>query len=134
VQLTAFGVSRRRFSSDFVPNTSDHGGRYRWKNQPGIGQWNVAALVSVFTPFASHEDLQHIVNDFQQAYDGYYRQEMCHKLGFNVKVICGNADFVKKFDDLVGRLCCGPWPFIVYFALVCYRSVGFSGHFMLGYA
>jgi serine/tyrosine/threonine adenylyltransferase len=95
-----------RFSPDFTPNTSDNSGRYRWSNQPAVGQWNILALASVFTQFASPDDLNHIVNDFAKAYEGYYRQEMCKKLGIRIDRLDG-PELQGAFDKLVRGSLCG---------------------------
>ena len=44
------------FSADAVFSSIDHGGRYAYKNQPAIAQWNLACLAQSLLPLL-HADL-----------------------------------------------------------------------------
>ncbi len=54
------------YDPDWTPNTTDrHGRRYRYGNQPGIGQWNLAQLGNALFPLIEDAD------PLQDAIDGY---------------------------------------------------------------
>lgn len=54
------------YDPDWTPNTTDrHGKRYRYGNQPGIGQWNLAQLGNALYPLIDDTE------PLQEAIDGY---------------------------------------------------------------
>jgi len=54
------------YDPNWTPNTTDrHGKRYRFGNQPGIGQWNLAQLGNALYPLVEDADA------LQEAIDGY---------------------------------------------------------------
>ena len=70
-----------RFDPDHVCNHSDHSGRYRWRYQPDIGQWNVAALaqaLAALVPDAGIEgsDGQVRIIEAIQGFEPRYTQQM----------------------------------------------------------
>ncbi len=70
------------FNPDHICNHSDTSGRYRYSNQPAIGQWNCAALGHAFTPWLSEATVETLLKDtfypvFMEAYLGL----MARKLG-----------------------------------------------------
>ena len=79
------------FMDDFDParvlSSIDHGGRYAYRNQPGIAHWNLAALAQALLPLL-HPDQERAVALAQQAVDAFpgqfqeaYHTGMAAKLG-----------------------------------------------------
>lgn len=58
------------FNPDTVFSSIDHGGRYAYRNQPGIGHWNLACLAQALVP-ALHDDAEQAVALAQGAVDSY---------------------------------------------------------------
>jgi len=75
------------FNPDKVFSSIDRQGRYRYNQQPGIGQWNVTRLAQALLPILNTDSDQALV-DAQQALDDYakhygmaYQRIMSNKLG-----------------------------------------------------
>tara|TARA_B110000211_G_scaffold233679_1_gene300563 strand:- start:3077 stop:4570 length:1494 start_codon:yes stop_codon:yes gene_type:complete len=75
------------FNPDKVFSSIDRQGRYRYNQQPGIGQWNVTRLAQALLPILNTNSDQALV-DAQQALDDYakhygmaYQRIMSNKLG-----------------------------------------------------
>ena len=72
------------YDPDWTPNTTDAGGRrYRYGQQPGIGQWNLVQLANAIAPlFESAEPLQEGLNHYVAVYRQEFAQMTCAKFGF----------------------------------------------------
>tara|TARA_B100001175_G_scaffold156924_1_gene132932 strand:+ start:389 stop:1852 length:1464 start_codon:yes stop_codon:yes gene_type:complete len=80
------------YLSSRVFSSIDTGGRYAFKNQPIIGQWNIARLAETLLPLID-EDLEkaiskatEVVEKFIVSYDKYWLDGMRGKLGINNKL------------------------------------------------
>jgi len=71
------------FDPDFTPNTTDAAnGRYRFGNQPGIAQWNLAHLARALVPLVSDgAALSAALDTYKQTFEATYRTMMLEKLG-----------------------------------------------------
>jgi uncharacterized protein YdiU (UPF0061 family) len=79
-----------QFDPDKVFSSIDRQGRYRYNQQPGIGQWNLTRLAQALLPLL-HTDGEQALADAQQALDDYvkhfgaaYQHVMSNKLGLSV--------------------------------------------------
>jgi serine/tyrosine/threonine adenylyltransferase len=69
------------FDPDHICNHSDHSGRYRWRQQPDVGFWNVGALaqaLAALVPDAAEQgsDGQERILDALKAYEARYAEQM----------------------------------------------------------
>lgn len=71
------------FAIDFVPNTTDTGGRYAWFRQPSVVYWNLARLASCFLDICSEEQLQTVLAHYETDYLGQYHWNMRQKMGWD---------------------------------------------------
>lgn len=77
-----------RYEPEKVFSSIDRGGRYAYRNQPGIGHWNSAALAQALLPMlgadkeAAVERAQSITDTFPQHFMRALLQRMRAKLGF----------------------------------------------------
>jgi len=78
-----------QFDPDKVFSSIDRQGRYRYNQQPGIGQWNLTRLAQSLLPLL-HSDSERALADAQQALDDYakyygaaYQRVMSNKLGIS---------------------------------------------------
>jgi uncharacterized protein YdiU (UPF0061 family) len=71
------------FDVDFTPNTTDHAtGRYRFGNQPGVAQWNLAQLARALTPLVDDPAaLTAGLETYRRTFARSYRTQMLEKLG-----------------------------------------------------
>lgn len=85
------------YNPDTVFSSIDHYGRYAYKNQPAIAQWNLARFAECLLPLI-HEDqevskkratetVQSYTNIFQQ----YWFKEYCRKLALPMEPACDPA-------------------------------------------
>lgn len=74
------------FNPDTVFSSIDHGGRYAYRNQPGIAHWNLACLAQALVPLL-HEDPEQAVALAQAAVDTYSDQFLeAHTAGLKLKL------------------------------------------------
>ena len=81
------------FMDEFDPakvfSSIDHGGRYAYRNQPGIAHWNLAVLAQALLPVL-HEDqdkavelAQATVDEFPALFEAAHLRGLADKLGFD---------------------------------------------------
>ena len=64
-----------------VCNHSDHQGRYRFENQPGVMKWNLACLAEALIPLAGVEPLRAAIGAFDDRYRSAFRDCLHARLG-----------------------------------------------------
>jgi uncharacterized protein YdiU (UPF0061 family) len=79
------------FIDDFHPakvfSSIDRGGRYAWRNQPGIAQWNLAWLAQALLPLLDDDEqkaltlAQQAIETFASLYEQAWHTRMVAKLG-----------------------------------------------------
>jgi uncharacterized protein YdiU (UPF0061 family) len=71
------------FDPSWTPNTTDAGGRrYRYGNQPQIGQWNVSRLGSALHSLTQEvEPLQTVIDAYSERFAGGWDAALAAKLG-----------------------------------------------------
>jgi uncharacterized protein YdiU (UPF0061 family) len=77
------------YHPETVYSSIDHQGRYAYRNQPGIAQWNLACLAQTLLPLIdedpdrAREMAQESLDEYPKLYQGAYRQGMASKLGLS---------------------------------------------------
>ena len=69
------------FDSGFICNHSDHGGRYAFDRQPGIGLWNLSCLAQALIPHITREEALAVLDEYQGVFSEAYAALMRAKLG-----------------------------------------------------
>ena len=69
------------YSPEYIPNHSDHFGRYSFGNQPAIALWNLQKLAEALGSVVPRDLSQEIVFGFRGLYGKYYLGIMKQKLG-----------------------------------------------------
>jgi uncharacterized protein YdiU (UPF0061 family) len=98
------------FMDDFHPqkvfSSIDHGGRYSYRNQPGIAHWNLACLAQALLPLL-HEDqeraielAQATIDDFPLLFTEAHREGMARKLGL-ARLEDEDEELVEQLFDLL---------------------------------
>ena len=59
-----------QFNPEQVFSSIDHGGRYAYRNQPGIAHWNLSCLAQALLPIL-HEDQEQAISVAQKAVDAF---------------------------------------------------------------
>lgn len=91
------------FDPDTVFSSIDHSGRYAYRNQPGIAQWNLAKLAQTLLPLLGDDreqtiaDAQAAIDTFPDRYAHYYHEVMLKKLG----IVNWQADDEGLLHDLL---------------------------------
>ncbi len=71
------------FAIQFVPNTTDSGGRYAWFRQPSVVHWNLARLASCFLDICTEDQLQAVLAHYETDYLAQYHWNMRQKMGWD---------------------------------------------------
>ncbi|MFT7675400.1 MAG: hypothetical protein ACI845_003827, partial [Gammaproteobacteria bacterium] len=95
-----------QFDPSTVFSSIDHAGRYAYKNQPAIAQWNLACLGKTLLPLISDdaeratEMAQSILNQFPEYYGDRYQALMSRKLGLTTRQE-DDPQLIQAFLDLL---------------------------------
>ena len=69
------------FDPGFIPNHSDEGGRYAYRQQPRIGLWNLSALAQALLPLMEHDQAVAALEGYEPALLDEYGSRLRAKLG-----------------------------------------------------
>ncbi|MGI9553555.1 MAG: protein adenylyltransferase SelO [Thermodesulfobacteriota bacterium] len=83
-----------KFERDYVPNHSDHFGRYSFKNQPSIAYWNLNKLFQCLSTIVDNDGILEALECYKNTYSDEYLELMAKKFGFS-----GFRDGDKKFIE-----------------------------------
>lgn len=99
------------FIDSYDPHTVfssiDHQGRYAYKNQPAITQWNLARLAEALLPLLHPDEpaaialATEVLNEFPALYQQQWQQRFCAKLALTPSA--GNAALVQQLLDLMAQ-------------------------------
>ena len=78
------------FEPSFVPNHSDHEGRYAWDRQPEIGLWGLSRLALALKSLVPLEQAEGILEGYAAAFEARYTERMAGRLG--LRAWSGEAD------------------------------------------
>ena len=93
-----------KYNENTVFSSIDTFGRYSYKNQPLICQWNLAQLANCILPFLSDEKeksikiAQNEIDKYSEVYHNYFSKEIFKKLGFSCKIENDNKLKDELFD------------------------------------
>ncbi|MFM8273358.1 MAG: protein adenylyltransferase SelO family protein, partial [Gemmata sp.] len=100
------------FMNAYDPNTVfssiDHAGRYAYRNQPAIAQWNLARLAEAVLPLIDADPERavalatEVLEEFPARFEGYWLAGMRRKLGLRTPE-AGDADLVRDLLDWMAR-------------------------------
>jgi uncharacterized protein YdiU (UPF0061 family) len=108
------------YHPDTVFSSIDHGGRYAYKNQPPIGQWNLARFAETLLPLLDEDtdkaidQATELLGEYPDEFEAAWLDRMRRKLGFVSHQVedrelaesllewmqSVEADFTNVFDDL----------------------------------
>jgi len=88
------------FKNDYVPNHSDHFGRYSYKNQPSIAYWNLNKLLQCLSSLLTGDEIQEALGEYREAYAESYTNLMAKKFGFK-SFIEGDKKFIDDTLELL---------------------------------
>ena len=83
------------FDAGHICNHSDNHGRYSYRNQPAVAQWNLYRLADAMLPLIGRPALAQVAVDeqFGPAFEGKFEQLFRAKLGLRAK-LDGDEDFI----------------------------------------
>jgi len=117
------------YDSSAVYSSIDHGGRYAYRNQPGIAHWNLACLAQTLLPlFADDEEkatelAQTALDSFPERYAAAYIERLREKFGL-AEEQAGDVDLMQEFLALLER---GQSDFTLAFRRLAELTGGTSG-------
>lgn len=94
------------FHPDTVFSSIDSQGRYAYRNQPGIAQWNLAWLAQALLPLIDTDETvalelaQQAIGDFVEIYQRAYDEGMVRKLG----IAAAGAESAALVDELLQQM------------------------------
>lgn len=112
------------FNLNWTPNTTDNGQkRYCYGNQPQITHWNLYQLANALYPLINEtEDLETILNSYEEEYEKEYLQMMRSKLGLQ-KTIDSDKELIQQ---LIENLSTKETDFTIFFRLLSSIKIGDS--------
>jgi hypothetical protein len=69
------------YDPGFIPNHTDHGGRYAFSRQPAIGLWNLSALAQALLPLLERDRAVAALDGYEPAFAEAYMAGLRAKLG-----------------------------------------------------
>lgn len=72
-----------RYEPDHVANKNDERGRYAFRNQPSMMQWNLAALAQSMLPLVERDALETELENFGHIFHQTYYNTLAKRLGFD---------------------------------------------------
>ncbi|MYH39977.1 MAG: YdiU family protein [Candidatus Dadabacteria bacterium] len=69
------------FDRDYVPNHSDHFGRYSYVNQPAIARWNLEKLIKCLDALVDEKQARDAIEVYNKTFSAIYRELMLRKFG-----------------------------------------------------
>lgn len=92
------------FKQEYIPNHSDHFGRYSYQNQPSIGYWNLGKLVQALQTIISSDEGVEALETYKNVYFNSYYEFMLRKFGLqnliekDRKFIDNTLEILEKFN------------------------------------
>ena len=99
------------FNPEFIPNQSDHHGRYSLRNQKSIGYWNLQKLGKCFSELLSSKEISDALDLYNDTYKDKYSKLMRKKLG----LITQNPDDWKLIEIVLECLFYSKVDFTTFF-------------------
>lgn len=90
------------YEPDHIANKNDHEGRYAFRYQPAIVQWNMAALAQALLPLIKREALEAELERFMPLYQAAKLEFMRARLGLQ-RIESGDAELVERLEALWAR-------------------------------
>ena len=84
------------FNPSYTPNLSDTHGRYAFQKQAEIGFWNLNKFAETLVTLVGADQLEEEIKKYQPLFNGFYREEMGHKLGLAIL----DSDFSELTQDM----------------------------------
>lgn len=88
------------YNSNYICNHTDYSGRYSFKNQPGIAEWNLKALAVALKPLVKESQLQSAL----EHYANIYTKEFLRLIGKKLGLYRVEAEDTKLMQHLFGTL------------------------------
>lgn len=95
-----------QYDQDTVYSSIDTEGRYRYRNQPAIGQWNLSKLAEALIPILDdNEDeavkkAEKVLGQYRDLYQAYWLKKMANKLGI-IKLEENDVDVILEWLDIL---------------------------------
>ena len=87
---------------EFICNTSDYEGRYRYSNQPYIGLWNCSALGEALKTLIPETKIEEILKTYEQEFSSNLRKIYLDKLGLTVHQP-GDDELIQDYLSLINN-------------------------------
>ncbi|MEQ9618176.1 MAG: YdiU family protein [Deltaproteobacteria bacterium] len=88
------------YDPGYIPNHSDHFGRYSFSNQPAIALWNLRKLAKSLSALMPREISQEILESFKKRYGESYFEIMRRKLGFE-EIMPEDGELIQELLNLL---------------------------------
>ena len=87
---------------EFICNTSDYEGRYRYSNQPYIGLWNCSALGEALKTLIPEAKIEEILKTYEQEFSSKLRKIYLDKLGLT-EHLPGDDELIQDYLSLINK-------------------------------
>jgi len=91
------------FDANWTPNTTDaQGRRYRFSNQPHIGQWNLLKLANAIYPLVNQaEPFQEALGHYNDQFQNGWNDTMAAKIGFSSYEAATDNELIGELIDIL---------------------------------
>lgn len=89
-----------KYDPGYVPNHSDHFGRYSYSNQPAISLWNLRKLARALDSLVPRSSSEGILEGFKSCYGERYFEVMRRKLGLQ-ETAPGDGELIRKLLEIL---------------------------------
>ncbi len=87
---------------EFICNTSDYEGRYRYSNQPYVGLWNCSALGEALKTLIPEDKIEKILKNYEQEFSSNLRKIYLNKLGLTEHQP-GDDELIQDYLSLINN-------------------------------
>ncbi|MEM7009738.1 MAG: YdiU family protein [Thermodesulfobacteriota bacterium] len=88
------------YDPEYIPNHSDHFGRYSYQNQPAIAHWNLTKLALALSSILADESANESLDNFRNIYSESFIQIMRTKLGLK-DPLAEDAELIKGILEIL---------------------------------
>lgn len=110
------------FDPDFIPNGSDHSGRYTYEKQPEVCKWNLNKLREALLPLLPEEESKRVLDEYDAIFSAEHLRLFRNKLGLSHSTDFNSRDILLIQEFFSSMTSCATDFTDAFQSLVVYRD------------